>query len=144
MSLNISFDPAVSKGSNSRLVLRVGDVMIRSYPMSVNDHYSDLAAIKHFLGNGRLSSIFLGDEPLAQVEIQSENDKVVLKPYGRLEEELVFGEFSLSQGLTYIEGVLDGLAAAITIDRDSLQAQVDSDIDQGVYDVYLNKPHARD
>lgn len=144
MDLRITFEPNISEPSGSRLVLSVGDALARSYPMSAEDHYRDLVALKYFLGKRTLSSILLGDEPVAAVEYLPEGDLVLLRPYRRLGERLVSGEFSLTQGLSHIGYILEELMAVITPDRALLDKQVAEDISAGVYDVCLNTGHAID
>lgn len=141
MKLQISFEPAIDKLSVSRLVLSVGDAFIRSYPMSVDDHYRDLVAIRSFLDQRRLSSLFFGDEPVAEVELSSESDLVKLTPYSGPGQKTVSGVFDLNQGLSQIECILDELTAIISADKECLDEQVAADVDAGVYDVYLNNRH---
>lgn len=144
MDLQITFEPNISEPSGSRLVLSVGDASVRSYPMNAEDHYRDLVAIKYFLGEQTLSSILLGDEPVAAVEFASEGDLVTLRPYTRPSERLTYGHFSMSQGLSHIGYILDALTEVITTDKAFLEKQVAEDIDAGVYDVCLSNRHASD
>ncbi len=135
MDLQIAFEPRISEAAVSRLIIKVGDASVRSYPMSAEDHYRDLFAIKHFLGRQTLTSIILGNEPVAAIEFSDSGDVVTLKPYKRLEGMASFDSFCLSQGINQIDQILDNLAAVVSTDRAFLERQTFEDIDAGVYDV---------
>lgn len=134
MNLSIAFEPRIGEEILSRLIIAVGDASVRSYPMSAEDHYRDLFAMKHFLGRRTLTSIMLGNEPVAGIEISNGGDIVTLKPYKRLEGVGSSEVFSLVQGVSEISQVLDDLSAVISTDRASLERQTFEDIDAGVYD----------
>ena len=144
MSLEIVFDPDISAPSGSRLVLNVGEASIRSYPMSAEDHYRNLAAFRYFLANRTLSNILLGDEPVAGVRFLSDGDLVALRPYRKPGEKMVSGEFILSQGLSQISSILDKLTEVMTLDKSFLEKQVADDINAGVYDNCLIGPNSID
>jgi hypothetical protein len=134
VDLQIAFEPRISGSTLSRLIMKVGNASIRSCPMSADEHYSDLFAIKHFLGRKTLTSIMLCNEPMAAIEFSNEGDVVTLKPYKRLEGMASYGNFGLSQGIRQIDQVLDNLSAVISTDRAFLELQTFEDIDAGVYD----------
>lgn len=133
MDLQIAFEPEISGSTVSRLIMTVGGASVRSYPMSAEDHYRDLFAIKHFLGRQTLTSIILGNEPVAALEFSNEGDVVTLKPYKRLAGMDFSGSFRLSQGVRQIDQVLDNLSAVILTDRAFLERQTFEDIDAGAY-----------
>ncbi len=134
MDLQISFEPLISESTVSRLIMTVGNASVSSYPMSVEDHYRDLFAIKYFLRHGKLTTIMLGNEPVAAIEFSNKGNIVTLKPYKRLEEMALYHKFRLSQGINQIDQVLDNLSAVISSDRTFLERQAFEDIDAGVYD----------
>jgi hypothetical protein len=134
MDLNITFEPDLAEPSGSRLVLAVGDTLIRSYPMGPEDHYRNLFALKHFLGLRTLTHIVFGDEPVGEVEFLGDGDLAVLKPYKRPEKTNSFAEFNLIQALSRIDHILYDLLLIIPTDRDSIERQIKEDIDAGVYD----------
>jgi hypothetical protein len=134
MDLQITFEPGISGLTVSRLIMTVGDASVRSYPMSAEDHYRDLFAIRHFLSRRTLTSIMLGNEPVAAIEFSNEGDVVTLKPYKRLEGIAFSDNFHLSQGIGQIDQALDNLSAVISTDRAFLERQTFEDIDAGVYD----------
>lgn len=134
MNLQIAFEPTISGLAVSRLIMTVGDASVRSYPMSAEEHYRDLFAIKHFLIRRTLTSIMLGNEPVAAIEFSNDGDVVTLKPYKRLGGIVFSDNFRLSQGIGQIDQALDNLSAAISTDRAFLERQVFEDINAGVYD----------
>lgn len=134
MDLQIAFEPKISGSTVSRLIITVGDASVRSYPMSAEEHYRDLFAIKHFLSRRTLTSIMLGNEPVAEIKFSNEGDLVTLKPYKRLEGMAFSDDFRLSQGIGQIDQALDNLSAVISTDRAFLERQVFEDINAGVYD----------
>lgn len=139
MNLQINFEPNISDPRGCRLVLKVGDASIRSYPMSADDHYRDLFAIKHFLCRRTLSSIMLGDEPVGALEYSGEGDLITLTPYGGPGQKVISSTFRLNQALSHIDDVLHELSDKITTDKTSLERQVIEDIDAGVYDPMINR-----
>lgn len=102
--------------------------------MGAEEHYRDLSAIKHFLGRQTLTSIILGNEPVAAIEFSNDGDVVTLKPYKRLEGMAFSDNFRLRQGIGQIDQVLDDLSAVISTDRAFLERQTFEDINAGVYD----------
>lgn len=141
MCLRITFDPEIRGALSSRLVLTVGDASTRSYPMSADDHYRDLVALKFFLSQGTLKTISLGDEPVAAVTFCRDGRVVTLTPYRRSGERLVSGDFNLSQGVSEIDRILGQLTAVITLDKAALERQVAEDITAGVYDSCVSNRH---
>lgn len=137
ISLQIWFEPSESDAAYSRLFLCAANALIRSYPMSLEEHYHDLYALKFFLSQKTLRSIMLGNEPVAEIEFSDDSNLITMRPYGRLGQSPQSGSFKIEQGLDCINTILDDLAAKTSTDRDALERQVRDDIRAGVYDVCL-------
>jgi hypothetical protein len=134
MNLHITFDPKITESAVSRIIIAVGDASVRSYPMSAEDHYRDLFAMRCFLSRRTLTSIILGNEPVAAIEFSNEGDVVTLRPYKRLDGKAFSDDFHFSQGISQIEQILDNLSAVVSTDRALLERQTIEDINAGVYE----------
>jgi hypothetical protein len=124
-------------------MLKVGDIVASSPPQDISDHYRDLYANKRFLANRRLSCFFVCEEPMFNIEYDSELIKahVFAKRKGVVRK--MSGEFFIREAVPYLEGVLDGLEVLLLrsgTNKDALVDQVERDISSGVYDAYLRTP----
>ena len=127
----------------SSIVLSTGDVVIRTIPQPVADHFRDFVANAKFLRLRSLSKIFFGEEPVLNVEFD-DNDKGVAYYFkkSRWTEQKVLVEFSVSSLLMYLDGIIDALRLEIDLvglNSENLIEMVERDTQVGVYDVFLRK-----
>lgn len=140
MAFRINFIDIDRDSAMSRLSLSVGDLVVRSAPQGVADHFRDLLANKRFLDSRKISKIFLGDEPVLNIDFVSK-DSACAYIFRRVGDgsEKVFENFSISEASYYLDGVLEALKLAATLtgsDVEALMDQVDRDAADEVYRVF--------
>lgn len=140
MAFRVSFIDIDREDAMCRLSLSVGDLVIRSAPQGVADHFRDLLANKRFLDSREISKIFLGDEPVLNIEFVSKDSACayIFRRVGDRNEKL-FENFCISEASSYLDGVLEALKLAATLtgsDVDALMDQVERDTADQVYRVF--------
>lgn len=144
MTFRISFSELDRESGVCKTTLSVGDIQVRSSPQTIADHFRDLEANKYFLKRQVLASLFLGEEPLLNLNYEGNGTinayRYTDSIHGR---ETVHGGFSHNEAVSYLKGILDALGVALKVMglvKEELIEQVARDIDLGVYDVYLRGP----
>ena len=140
MAFRLSFVDINRDNATCRLSLSVGELSVRSAPQGVADHFRDLLANKRFLDTRKLSKLFLGDEPVLNIEFLEQYSACayIFRRVGNGNEK-VCENFSISEASSCLGGALEALKIAVILtgsDVEALMDQVSRDAADEVYRVF--------
>lgn len=141
MTFRITFLETDARSGMYKAAFKIADFSFSSPPQDVPWLFRDVIANTQFLSEKKLAKFFFSEEPMANIRYNKDRiEAYVFRRVGSRSVKLC-GDAPLGGLLLYLNHFMDSLEPSLEVwgtSRGELEAQVQRDISQGVYEVYLN------